>query len=673
MTLLNWIFNKKSPVQKKTTGAVKRGSNKAKANESDGELKSERASVSRRVARVAHDENNTIRRLDQTPAYEKVLSRENGEVAIAPQVRKDYIVLLSKKESNKVIIITSIEKSESSSGIDHIFLDIKQKCSLKGYKDVEKMYAPRQIIALIYESLASNGGNDQEIKDSESLQADFDRLLADALVNNVSDIHIEVRRNNAVVRYRINGSLRVINDWPVSYARNFAVVVYQVIAEEKEVTFIESNQQSAIIDRELVIDNKKQRVRVRLNTLPAYPDGFDMVMRLLRMGVSTKKATLNSLGYNDAQLKDINTAVSKPVGAIVIAGTTGSGKSTSLSTMISRKIEHHSDESGCRIKVITVEDPPENEIKNSTQVPVVRTRTGKNGKNPFAEAMKAALRSDPDIIMVGEVRDEDSTELLVHTVQSGHQAYTTIHTSSAIGIVSRLRGMGIKNDVLGSTDFFSGLIYQGLLPVTCKECGMTLDEFKEKNKDNQDSQELCQRINSVTSSYDREKIRFIRYEGCEHCVGGITGRTVVAEVIIPDKKMKMLFSEGKDTLALEYFLENGGKTILSHGIDKMKDGVCDPRDVEYKLGRLDDIHKERENAHSTKKEEEDAVPVKIPVNLDSLELESSLLSGKKASDCEGVVHKVNFGATQDKVKSTEAEGEQEEAKSPEKNTENDEK
>lgn len=665
MTLLNWIFNRKNPAQKKNTGATKRNSNKAKAVESGDGLKSERTAVARRVARVTHDESNTIRRLDQVPAYEMALSRENGEVTIAPQVRRDYIVLLSKKESGKVIIITSIEKSESSSGIDHIFLDIKQKCSLKGYKDVEKMYAPRQIIALIYENLVSNGSNDQEIKDAESLQADFDRLLADALVNNVSDIHIEVRRSNAVVRYRVNGSLRVINDWPVSYARNLAVVVYQVIAEEKEVTFIESNQQSAIIDRELIVDNKKQRVRVRLNTLPAYPDGFDMVMRLLRMGVSTKKATLNSLGYNDSQLKDINTAVSKPVGAIVIAGTTGSGKSTSLSTMISRKIEHHSDESGCRIKVITVEDPPENEIKNSTQVPVVRTRNGKNGKNPFAEAMKAALRSDPDIIMVGEVRDEDSTELLVHTVQSGHQAYTTIHTSSAIGIVSRLRGMGIKNDVLGSTDFFSGLIYQGLLPVTCKECGMTLDEFKEKNKDNSDSQELCERINRVATSYDREKIRFIRHEGCDHCVGGITGRTVVAEVVIPDKKMKMFFSEGKDTLALEYFIKNGGKTILSHGIEKMNNGLCDPREVEYKLGRLDDILKEREYTHNTNKGGESQVggstPVNIPVDLDSLELESSLLSGKKASDSEGVVHKVNFGSTQDRDRRAEIENKQEES------------
>lgn len=659
--------NNKKPAKKTKLSSQK----KREASQSTNNGETIASTEPRRLSpKRVFDDGNTFRRIEHVPAHESVISREHGEISITPQISRDYIVLLKGDTAKSVIIVTSIEKIEMATGLDHVFLDIKQKCNTRGYKHIQKMYAPRQIIALMYENVEKSRDIHQEIKNVESISADFDKLLSDALINNVSDIHIEVRRNSAKVRYRVNGSLRVINDLPVTYARQLAIVVYQVIAEEKEVTFIESQQQAAIIDREVDAgDNTRQRVRVRLNTLPAYPDGFDMVMRLLKMGVTSKKTTLNSLGYSDTQLNDLNVVVSKPVGAIIIAGTTGSGKSTSLSTMISSKIEYYTNEAGCRIKVITVEDPPENEIKHATQVPVVRTRNGKNGKNPFAEAMKAALRSDPDIIMVGEVRDEDSTELLVHTVQSGHQAYTTLHTSSAIGIVSRLRSLGIKNDVLGSSDFFSGLIYQALVPVTCNCCGHTIKEFLAKNPGDMNASELCERINSVTNTYEREKVRFINREGCNNCVDGVSGRTVVAEVVVPDKKMKKFFSEGKDTLALEYFLERGGKTILAHGIDKMSLGMCDPQEIELKLGRLTDINHELNdaamveevspaNTTSENNDETDLISVfssadnlmdsdeEVHHNIDlsELELESQLLSGRKDNGQEAVIHKVDFGS-----------------------------
>lgn len=649
MGLFDWLPTKKQSSNEKGKARPSQKGKNASPNRLENASKVTRP-VARSFSKVSYSDSNTFKRIEHIPKHISILTAEKGDIILPPGLDRDYIVLLVNNEEKHVIIITSIEKTDRLSGIDHEMLDIKQRCHRKGYNKFENMYAPRQIIRLIYDNATSDSNNSaQDSIKTESLQVDFDNMLSDALFNGVSDIHIEVRRNSAKVRYRVNGALRVINDLSVAYARQLAIVIYQVIAEEKEVTFIETQQQAAIIDREVMVNGTSQRVRVRLNTLPAYPDGFDMVMRLLRMGVSTKKATLNSLGYSDTQLNDINLAVSRPVGAIIIAGTTGSGKSTSLSTMISRKIEYYTNEAGCRIKVITVEDPPENEIRHATQVPVVRSRNGKDGKNPFAEAMKAALRSDPDIIMVGEVRDEDSTELLVHTVQSGHQAYTTIHTSSAIGIVSRLRGLGIKNDVLGSSDFFSGLIYQALVPVTCQHCSTPFAEFEGNQQDNEDMTDLCARITKVTTSYDREKIRFINHSGCDKCVDGVSGRTVVAEVVVPDKKMKLLFGEGKDTQALEYFQEQGGKSILSHGIDKMSAGLCDPREIEHKLGRLTDIEYEL-NSIETKEDEASLLEAEslvtpnplADIDLNNLELESSLLSGKKEDEPQGIIHEVDF-------------------------------
>jgi len=181
-----------------------------------------------------------------------------------------------------------------------------------------------------------------------------------------------------------------------------------------------------------------------------------MIMRILKMGQSGEKIDLNKLGYSKEHLGKVRRGSAKPVGVMMMAGTTGSGKSTSLNAMLSEKIAHHAG----RIKVITVEDPPEYLLIGATQVPVVRSRSAaKEGAdiNPFASTIRAAMRSDPDVLMIGEVRDHHSAELLIHAVQSGHPVFTTTHASSGIDIVSRQRSNGVPDDVLGSHNFISAL------------------------------------------------------------------------------------------------------------------------------------------------------------------------------------------------------------------------
>lgn len=519
-----------------------------------------------------------ITRRENIPGYKKILTMPDGEIPLTGELAKYYIAVLLNERHRTIELIASID-APFTGPIDTNLMTLKERVKSKGYKSVNISNATSAIIEIILEDGKKNSSEEEEAKETSELQNDYDDLLKESVEQNISDIHIEVRRDSSIVRTRKDGILAQVHEWPVQYARRLASVIYQVIAEEKDITFKDSEPQSAVVDRDL----GNQRIRVRLATMPAYPDGFDMVMRILPMGVAGKKKDdLKTLGYNNEQTDLIRVANSKPTGVTVMAGTTGSGKSTSLKCMIEGRIAHYRNS----IKVITVEDPPEYEISGSTQVPVVRSRVAE-GVNPFAAAIKAAMRSDPDILMVGEVRDGDSAELLVGAVQSGHQAYTTVHAPSAIGIVGRFRSLGVPDDVLGSQDFLSGLVYQTLVPTLCKECSIPYKEYvSQTNNQTDDCKLVYQNLGRVIEDISENDVRFRNNKGCDKCNAGVTGRTVVCEVIIPDHKMFKLFGERRDLEALYYFKDKGGRTVLDHGIDKIKAGIIDPFDAEHKLGRL---------------------------------------------------------------------------------------
>lgn len=596
----------------------------------------------RMANKIANRESLTITRKERLPGFQRVLSYENGEISISKDLQKDYVLLLTNEEQKLITVIVSTESSGDGT-TDNELLTIKERCRSQDFK-VKVNYASRQLIQILYES-DSNKSSNEEKKKKDGYIVEFDALISEALEKNISDVHIEVRKNWAQVRFRHNGEMILAKEWTVSYATDMAVVIYQVLADEKEISFIKSQQQAARIERTV----NGVDLGIRLNTLPS-SGGFDVVMRLLQLDADTEvDVKINHLGYDESHVTDIEYGLSKPVGVIIIAGTTGSGKSTSLSTMLNGKIQDNWGPDGPTIKVITVEDPTEYAILGATQHGVVRKRG--STENPFAEAIKAAMRCDPDILMVGEVRDAHSAQLLMGAVQSGHTALTTVHAGSGIGIVPRLRSMGIPNDVLGSNDFISTLIYQTLIPVTCQECAITLANFQalsEKNKDKK-SLSLIKRLVEYTKGRDLSNVKMKNSKGCSNCTNGIVGRTVVAEVILPTPLIKSAFEQGRDNLALYYHLNSGGKLILDHGIEKILEGISDPFDVEKKLGPLDSKIKLEDLAESLGFDK--SKPSPTPINNNSqqkemkseFELESELLSDPKEIDKKNIEH-VNFNS-----------------------------
>jgi type II secretory ATPase GspE/PulE/Tfp pilus assembly ATPase PilB-like protein len=568
-----------------------------------------------------------ITKREDIPFHVAILSSSGGALELPEEWQKDYAILLVNREKKEVEVVCSTEIIKR--GVNDDLLTIVDQIKRNGYVRVNKWIAKPEMISIIYESTENQKSREEQERTATKIQIEFDDLITQAMNADVSDIHIEVRRDEAKVRFRKNGDLFDFIPWSVRYARVMAGVIYQVIADEKDTTFDEFKPQDAIIDRDL---GDKGRIRIRLATIPAYPSGFDMIMRILKMGVSGKRRSLESLGYNKVQLSNTRRAVAKPVGAVVMAGTTGSGKSTSLNSMLSEKIEHY----GGRIKVITVEDPPEYLLLNATQVPVVRSRSqakaGDATVNPFASVVRAAMRSDPDILMVGEVRDPDSAELLIHAVQSGHQVFTTTHASSGIDVVSRLRSNHVPDDVLGSQNFLSALMYQTLLPSLCPHCSIGVAEFA-KSVDNEKDFEMLQRIFKYLKPKDASALRFKRDGGCPHCVDGVTGRSVAAEVILPDPHMLKCFRERRETDALLHYRHKGGKIALDHGLYKALQGICDLRDVEHKLDQMKLIEELDVATRISMNIEESKEPFKI--NLEMLAGEDGFtdsFSEKEARD-----------------------------------------
>lgn len=521
-----------------------------------------------------------ITKKDEIPNHASVLSATGAPIELIPEWQKNYAILLVSKERKDVIILSSTETP--TQGLDDDFLAINDRISRSGYTRSKRFQAKPEILAIIYESGVGQTSSEDHQRAATKIQIDFDNLIRAGIEADTSDIHIEVRRDDAKVRFRKNGDCVDFAEWPVKYARTMAGVIYQVIADEKDTTFDDARPQAAIIDREL---SESLRIRVRLNTIPAYPSGFDMVMRILKMGQGGKRTPLDKLGYERRHLSQIRRGVAKPVGAMILAGTTGSGKSTSLNSMLGEKIEAYKG----KLKVITVEDPPEYLLWGATQVPVVRSRSkakaGDNTENPFVAVMSAALRSDPDILMVGEVRDKDSAHLLIHAVQSGHQVFTTVHASGAIDIISRLRSMHMPDDVLGGQNFISSLMYQTLLPTICPYCSTDIHKLKADVQSDHD-EELVERIYSLLQPSVIPGLRFRNEAGCEQCAHGVIGRSVAAEVILPDPYMLKCFRDRNDTEAFLHYRRKGGRSALEHGLAKAFRGIADIRDVESKLDHI---------------------------------------------------------------------------------------
>lgn len=386
-------------------------------------------------------------------------------------------------------------------------------------------------------------------------------LVHEAVRQSVSDIHIQVREGHTKIRMRQHGELRIFAEWSERLGREIASVAFNKETDHATSHFNPLIPQDASMPLKL----GGKDIRLRLASVPAH-GGFDMVMRILATGEERSKS-LDELGYTEKQIDIIKMAMKLPFGAIIVAGPTGSGKTTTLASCM-EMVESTA-------KLYSIEDPVEKVVEEATQVPV---NTEKEDRS-FASMGRAALRMDPDVIILGEMRDEDTAHVMVRASITGHLVLTTLHTNRATAIVTRLVDMGISPVLLGDSSVLRCLLCQRLIAKVCPGCAIPLRSSVKHQPYIADWEAVLGK-----EIIDRAKARG---DGCNKCNrSGVGGRVVVAEVIWVDEEGRQ-FIQKCDTLGWEKYLkENGWMDFRDRAIDLIQSGMCDPFDAEKVVGPI---------------------------------------------------------------------------------------
>jgi type II secretory ATPase GspE/PulE/Tfp pilus assembly ATPase PilB-like protein len=425
-------------------------------------------------------------------------------------------------------------------------------------------------------------------KDSEVAEhTDMQRaayILADkAVESRASDIHIRVSsRGNTQIFFRIHNDLQFVTEYSYEYGKQLCTTIYQAMADVSDATFNELSRQDARIAEKSKIPDKLDGIRIA--TSPQV-DGFLMVLRLL-YNDTTDDFNLNVLGFAQDQINAIGYMKKRPTGIIVIGGPTGSGKSTTLQRILGSIIQ----ESEGRKHILTVEDPPEYPIPGTVQTAVTNADTEEDRSKEYQKAIKAALRLDPDILMVSEVRDSATAKLVVQAAMTGHPCWTTVHANSGLAIIYRLLDLGVAIELLSDPTVIAGLICQRLVQKLCPDCKKPLHEHSKEFRESD-----IRRFMSVFTNFRDVCVKGNGCTTCNHT--GIVGRTVVAETIVTDNKLMQFIKVGDRIGALDYIKnQQSVKSMLEQAIDKIGAGEVDPFLAEDIVGSLTAAEIERDHS-----------------------------------------------------------------------------
>lgn len=422
--------------------------------------------------------------------------------------------------------------------------------------------ATQALIQFLLENATPKDTDDIVVIADVSDQQQRLRLLVKAALDvEASDIHIEVRRDVARIRLRKHGELFLHAEWLPKLAREVVSVAFNKETDHSISHFNPLVPTSA----SMLLQMDDTSVRLRIASLPAH-DGYDVVMRLLTTRDENIR-TLKQLGYFPDQIAMLEKATALPQGTVIVSGPTGSGKTTTLASCMQLV--------DMRRKVYTIEDPVEKLVAHTTQVPVNTQHYDRD----FASMARTVLRMDPDVVVLGEMRDEETAKIMLRAAITGHLVFSTVHTYSATSIVTRLLDLGVSETILSTPDVLTCLVCQRLVPVLCKQCCSSLTESRRHYRE-------IVRWQRVFG----DKLRMVRARGvrCAACQNlGIQGRTVVAEIIWVDEYGRRLILNNNIFGWRQYLKQNGWKSYADRLIDLVGMGRVDPLDAEKLIGPLD--------------------------------------------------------------------------------------
>ena len=454
---------------------------------------------------------------------------------VKPDVLKEIIYLTG--QNPKQLLMTHYEFESSL----EMFFSAQKKETQKIIQQIETEAADIEVEESLWEQV------DAELRDSTGSVAKFvNQIITNAIDSKVSDIHIEPRLTGYIVRYRKDGMLQKVLEIP-------SKVESSVIARFKVMSRMNIAEHRRPQDGTFSIKYKKQSYDFRINTL-SVSGKEKMVIRVLAPAVSLKAddKKIVLVGATDNDLAKIKDMVSCPNGIILTSGPTGSGKTTTLYSVLKSLNDEH-------VNITTIEDPIEIKLEGINQ-----SQVNPKAGITFASCMRAILRQDPDIILVGEIRDYETLEIAISAALTGHLVLSTVHTNSAAATVTRLIEMGAKDYLVSST--LSGVIAQRLVRCLCPDCK------EEYFPSYEEARQVCAKEEEIQRLM---KTPIYRAKGCNKCdFTGYKGRLGVYEIMPITKEIKKLIAQGAHDLEIEESaVANGMITLNQSCLNHIKRGV----------------------------------------------------------------------------------------------------
>ena len=368
------------------------------------------------------------------------------------------------------------------------------------------------------------------------------KLITEAINLGASDIHIECFRDTAQVRFRVDGILRIMNEYSKFLFDNYSAVVTRI----KIISKLDIAERRVPQDGASTFKSDTKEVDLRVSILPT-KNNERIVMRILNKEAGEKK--LAELGFEKKDLEKLVKAITSPQGMVLVTGPTGSGKTTTLYSVLK-----HINQPG--MNILTAEDPVEYELEGVGQVQVKETIG-----YTFEEALRSFLRQDPEVILVGEIRDKATVDIALKASLTGHLVFSTLHTNDAPSSITRLQNMGTPNYLISAA--LTLIMAQRLARKNCSECSIIDENVTPK---------LLNSIGFLPEQSARAKI--YKGKGCDQCGNsGYKGRMGIYEILEIDKELKQgILSDLSQTELNSIAKKNGFKTMQEMGHDLLLSG-----------------------------------------------------------------------------------------------------
>jgi type II secretory ATPase GspE/PulE/Tfp pilus assembly ATPase PilB-like protein len=515
----------------------------------------------------------------QLPPYQALLTVGAEAVYQLPPVLHEKLVAIDCGARQARLVRAFMPLAEVVA-LDGTAKAVKGALRARGYGIVDELVAQPHVLREILRNAGASGKGGAK---GGPMQL-FERWIAMAVPTGATDLHIEVRRNVALLRIRVDGRMEPLPDGQGGrYSRKETVDAiaagYNSTRKGNNVSQYAADQ---FVDCMIDIDLPGTAGQLRYQNVKGRL-GPKTVVRILRTG-DDNRIRFDAAGYAPSHLRLLRLAGRAGKGIVLLSGVTSSGKSTSLKSFIETL-------PGLDQKAIyTVEDPIEYEISGAHQIEVLRDISNdEETRRRYAEVMRALMRSDPDGVMLGEIRDKLTALFALQIAETGHLAMGTVHAHLISNIIPRLTNdqIGVSRQALTGPNILNLLVYQALVPRLCRCCALPTSIAIRHDSDAREIEEVLRRRFGVATA----RLRWTRPDGCAACQGrGTHGKTIVAEMLQPDRLWLRHVRNNDDDAALQHFRSFGnrqfdsadmsGKTVFEHALYKALQGEIDVRNCE---------------------------------------------------------------------------------------------